>query len=229
MIKKANIKICYVGPAFNGKATNVEYLWKTLPESLRISRYVEREHGKTPRLANFLNRIYPFMIAPPPPLIKLAFRGPAPSEKQAWLDLINGETVSSAITQTVYDVQTITGIILDSVFGYWRERLRGSDGLVYIWDEQAKHAKSEMALERLFFFTDNIEEEHGPWGRVPWVFQRNKCDLKDQRSAQSIKEALHFWPQDLSIVDASAVNGTGVWDTFLAMLERVAVIISPGF
>jgi len=95
--------------------------------------------------------------------------------------------------------------------------LRGVDGLVFVADSQ--RAKMDENLESLKNLYDNLEEYGYDSDDLPLVIQYNKRDLPDVMSVEEMQAALN--PHGLSYFEASAVNGTGVFDTLKMIIKLV--------
>ena len=95
--------------------------------------------------------------------------------------------------------------------------LRGVDGLVFVADSQ--RAKMDENLESLKNLYDNLQEYGYDSDDLPLVIQYNKRDLPDVMSVEEMQAALN--PQGLSYFEASAVNGTGVFDTVKMIIKLV--------
>jgi len=95
--------------------------------------------------------------------------------------------------------------------------LRGVDGLVFVADSQ--RAKMDENLESLNNLYDNLQEYGYDSDDLPLVIQYNKRDLPDVMSVEEMQAALN--PHGLSYFEASAVNGTGVFDTLKMIIKLV--------
>lgn len=95
--------------------------------------------------------------------------------------------------------------------------LRGVDGVVFVADSQ--RAKLDENLESLRNLYDNLQEYGYDAEDLPLVIQYNKRDLPDVMSLQELQAALN--PQNRPYFEASAVNGTGVFDTLKMIIKLV--------
>ena len=95
--------------------------------------------------------------------------------------------------------------------------LRGVDGVVFVADSQ--RAKLDENLESLRNLYDNLQEYGYDAEDLPLVIQYNKRDLPDVMSLQELQAALN--PHDRPYFEASAVNGTGVFDTLKMIIKLV--------
>jgi signal recognition particle receptor subunit beta len=109
--------------------------------------------------------------------------------------------------------------------------LRGVDGIVFVADSQA--VKMDENIESLSNMYENLRETGLDLNEIPIVMQYNKRDLPGVSSIQELEKTLN--PEGYPYVEASAVNGTGVFDTLKRITklvleqtkERTAVSPSP--
>ena len=95
--------------------------------------------------------------------------------------------------------------------------LRGVDGLVFVADSQ--RAKMDENIESLNNLYENIKEYGFEANELPLVVQYNKRDLPEIMSIEELQVALN--PRGLPYFEASAVNGTGVFDTLKMVIKLV--------
>jgi len=95
--------------------------------------------------------------------------------------------------------------------------LRGVDGIVFVADSQA--AKMDENIESLSNMYENLKENGIDLNEIPIVLQYNKRDLPEVSSIEELQETLN--PDGRPYVEASAVNGTGVFDT----LKRITKLV----
>jgi hypothetical protein len=109
--------------------------------------------------------------------------------------------------------------------------LRGVDGIVFVADSQA--VKMDENIESLSNMYENLRETGIDINEIPIVMQYNKRDLPGVSSILELEKTLN--PEGHPYVEASAVNGTGVFDTLKRITklvleqtkERTAVSPSP--
>jgi len=95
--------------------------------------------------------------------------------------------------------------------------LRGADGVVFVADSQQSMRDSNIdSLENL---RTNLRVNRIDPDKVALIFQYNKRDLPNVDSVEEMSAYLH--PGDAPIVEASAINGTGVTATLRAAIARI--------
>jgi signal recognition particle receptor subunit beta len=95
--------------------------------------------------------------------------------------------------------------------------LRGVDGIVFVADSQT--AKMDENIESLSNMYENLRETGIDLTEIPIVMQYNKRDLPEVSSIEELDETLN--PDGRPYIEASAVNGTGVFDT----LKRITKLV----
>lgn len=119
--------------------------------------------------------------------------------------------------QTRFQLYTVPGQVYYNATR--RLVLQGADGVVFVADSQ----RSLMDENRESL--DNLRENLSSWGmtleELPLVFQYNKRDLDDLIPVETFNQLLN--PQGLPYVEASAINGVGVFET----LKEVAKLTVP--
>ncbi len=95
--------------------------------------------------------------------------------------------------------------------------LRGVDGVVFVADSQ--RAKQDENLESLRNLYDNLQEYGYDADDLPLVIQYNKRDLPDVLTVAELQASLN--PRNRPYFEASAVNGTGVFDTLKMVIKLV--------
>jgi signal recognition particle receptor subunit beta len=97
--------------------------------------------------------------------------------------------------------------------------LRGADGVVFVADSQIPLLDAN--LESFDNLRRNLLSLKVDINTVPLVFQYNKRDLEDLIPVETFNQLLN--PQSLPYVEASAINGIGVFET----LKEVARLTVP--
>lgn len=97
--------------------------------------------------------------------------------------------------------------------------LRGADGLVFVADSQIPLLDAN--LESFDNLRRNLLSLEVDINTVPLVFQYNKRDLEDLIPVETFNQLLN--PHGLPYVEASAINGIGVFET----LREVARLTVP--
>jgi signal recognition particle receptor subunit beta len=95
--------------------------------------------------------------------------------------------------------------------------LRGADGVVFVADSQSSMRESNAeSLENL---KTNLRLNKLDPNKVALVFQYNKRDLPNVDSVEQMNAYLQ--PGNAPVVEASAINGTGVTATLRAAVARI--------
>ena len=95
--------------------------------------------------------------------------------------------------------------------------LRGADGVVFVADSQSTMRDSNLdSLENL---KTNLRINRIDPQKVALVYQYNKRDLPNVDPVEAMNEYLN--PNGVPIVEASAINGTGVTATLRAAVARI--------
>src|SRR4030066_1309200 len=97
--------------------------------------------------------------------------------------------------------------------------LRGSDGVIFVADSQIPLLDAN--LESFDNLRRNLLALDMDINEIPLVFQYNKRDLDDLIPVETFNQLLN--PQGLPYVEASAINGVGVFET----LKEVAKLTVP--
>jgi signal recognition particle receptor subunit beta len=95
--------------------------------------------------------------------------------------------------------------------------LRGVDGIVFVADSQ--NTKMDENLESLADMYDNLKSYDIDPTEMPIVIQYNKRDLPDVATIGELEAKLN--PEGRPYIEASAVNGTGVFDTVKCISKMV--------
>jgi signal recognition particle receptor subunit beta len=95
--------------------------------------------------------------------------------------------------------------------------LRGADGVVFVADSQASMRESN--LESLENLKTNLRLNRIDPDKIALVYQLNKRDLPGVASVAEMTEYLQ--PGKAPVVEASAINGTGVTATLRAAIARI--------
>src|SRR3984893_14160522 len=95
--------------------------------------------------------------------------------------------------------------------------LRGADGVVFVADSQT--SLKESNLQSLDNLKTNLRLNRIDPEKVALVFQYNKRDLPSAASIEEMNEYLQ--PGNAPVVEAAAINGTGVTATLRAAVARI--------
>jgi GTPase SAR1 family protein len=96
--------------------------------------------------------------------------------------------------------------------------LRGADGIIFVADSQIPLLDAN--LESFDNLRRNLLALEMDMNAIPLVFQYNKRDLENLIPVETFNSLLN--PQNLPYVEASAINGVGVFET-LKELAKLAV------
>ena len=95
--------------------------------------------------------------------------------------------------------------------------LRGADGVVFVADSQSSMRDSNVdSLDNL---KTNLRLNRIDPAKIALVFQYNKRDLPDVDSVEEMNAYLQ--PDGAPVVEAAAINGTGVTATLRAAIARI--------
>jgi signal recognition particle receptor subunit beta len=95
--------------------------------------------------------------------------------------------------------------------------LKGADGVVFVADSQEE--RLDANLETLDNLQEHLKEHKLSFETIPYVLQLNKRDLPHILSVEDLKEKLRRKGEP--IIEATAVNGAGVFET----LKEVAKLV----
>ena len=102
--------------------------------------------------------------------------------------------------------------------------LRGVDGVVFVADSQVE--RMEANIESLKSLEKNLVDQGYDITKIPLVMQWNKRDLPNITSVADLSQALNKW--DVAEFEASAVIGTGVFDTLKTITKLVLMNLKGG-
>lgn len=102
--------------------------------------------------------------------------------------------------------------------------LRGVDGVVFVADSQVE--RMEANIESLKSLEKNLLDQGYDITKIPLVMQWNKRDLPNITSVSDLNQALNKW--DVPTFEASAVVGTGVFDTLKTITKLVLMNLKGG-
>ncbi|NDQ55619.1 MAG: GTPase domain-containing protein [Acidipila sp.] len=102
--------------------------------------------------------------------------------------------------------------------------LKGADGVVFVADSQ------EERLDANFETLDNLKEhlkEHSlSFENIPYVLQLNKRDLPNAMPVDELKKQLQL--KNEPVLEAVAVNGTGIFETLREVAKLVLAELKKG-
>ena len=102
--------------------------------------------------------------------------------------------------------------------------LKGVDGVVFVADSQIE--RMEANIESIENLRINLSEQGYNLDKVPFIIQYNKRDLPNVVPLDEMKKALN--PRGVPDFEASAVEGTGVFDTLKAIAKFVIMELKKG-
>lgn len=102
--------------------------------------------------------------------------------------------------------------------------LRGVDGIVFVCDSQL--TRMEANLESLKSLTENLEEQGYEIEKIPFVFQYNKRDVKNNCPVDEMNRNLN--PRGLPHYEAVATSGVGVLETLKGISKLVLQELKGG-
>jgi len=102
--------------------------------------------------------------------------------------------------------------------------LKGVDGVVFVADSQIE--RMEANLESIENLRTNLAEQGYDLDKIPFVVQYNKRDLPNVASAEELKRMLN--PRGVPDYEASATEGTGVFDTLKSIAKLVLTELKKG-
>jgi len=102
--------------------------------------------------------------------------------------------------------------------------LKGVDGIVFVADSQVE--RMDANVESYENMKINLEEQGYSIGQIPHVIQYNKRDLPDIVALADMKKALNT--AGVPDFEAAASGGTGVFETFKAVVKLVLSDLEKG-
>jgi len=95
--------------------------------------------------------------------------------------------------------------------------LKGADGVVFVADSQEE--RLDANLETLDNLQEHLKEHKLSFETIPYLLQLNKRDLPHILSVEELKEKLQRKGEP--IVEATAINGAGVFETLKEVAKMV--------
>lgn len=102
--------------------------------------------------------------------------------------------------------------------------LRGVDGIVFVADSQVE--RMEANIESLEGLKKNLIDHGYDLEKVPMVMQWNKRDLPNTVEVNQLEQKLNFL--NSPSLEASAIQGSGVFDTLKTISKLVLLNIKGG-
>ncbi len=100
--------------------------------------------------------------------------------------------------------------------------LRNVDGIVFVVDSQRERLDDNVGSIRNL--ETNLLLQGDDPSRMPLVVQYNKRDLRNAMAPEELREALNV-PPDVREIEACAVRGEGVFDTFKAIVKSCMTLV----
>jgi signal recognition particle receptor subunit beta len=139
------------------------------------------------------------------------------ADRTLFFDLLPLEVGTIAGFRTRIQLYTVPGQVF---YNTTRKLvLKGTDGIVFVADSQ--RSMLEANLESLRNLEANLAELGIPVEKTPVFIQFNKRDLQDIYSVDELNRFLN--PRGWPYHEASAVNGTGVFETLRAISKMSLV------
>ena len=102
--------------------------------------------------------------------------------------------------------------------------LKGLDGVVFVADSQEE--RMDENIESLRNLKTNLEQQGYDINEIPLVMQYNKRDLPNAVSVSKLRQELnHFNAPEF---EASAVDGTGVFETLKTVSKSIITVLKGG-
>ncbi len=102
--------------------------------------------------------------------------------------------------------------------------LKGVDGIVFVADSQVE--RMDANIESYENMKINLEEQGYSLNQIPHVIQYNKRDLENIAAVEDIKKAING--NGAPDFEAAASGGTGVFETFKAIVKLVLLELEKG-
>jgi len=99
--------------------------------------------------------------------------------------------------------------------------LKGVDGIVFVADSQ--EPALDANIESFHNLRKNLEELNQPLGRIPFVFQYNKRDLRNILPVEALER--HLNTQGFDSFEGAALHGVGVFETLKAISKKTLAAV----
>lgn len=100
--------------------------------------------------------------------------------------------------------------------------LKGADGVVFVADSQV--SMLEQNSESLANMNENLRANNIDPKDIPLVLQYNKRDISSVSTVEEMNDALN--PESVPVIEAAAINGAGVEETFRLITKHILQNIS---
>ena len=102
--------------------------------------------------------------------------------------------------------------------------LKGVDGIIFVADSQPE--RMDANLETIDNLQDNLKEHGFDFRSIPYILQLNKRDLPNVLGVDALKGELQ--QKGEPVVEACAIDGTGVFDTLKESAKLVLEELKKG-
>ncbi len=99
--------------------------------------------------------------------------------------------------------------------------LKGVDGIVFVADSQ--EPALEANIESFHNLKRNLEELNQPIGKIPFIFQYNKRDLRNILSVEALNRQLNH--QGFDTFEGAALHGVGVFETLKSISKKTLAAV----
>jgi mutual gliding-motility protein MglA len=141
------------------------------------------------------------------------------TDRTLFFDLLPLDVGNIAGFKTRFQLYTVPGQVF---YNSTRKLvLRGVDGIVFVVDSQMPMLEANM--ESLNNLKGNLAELGLNMDEIPLVFQFNKRDLKNLTPVEDLNR--HLNPQGLPYFEASALQGTGVFETLKGISKATLIML----
>ena len=102
--------------------------------------------------------------------------------------------------------------------------LKGVDGVIFVADSQPE--RMDANLETIDNLIDNLKEHGFDFASIPYILQLNKRDLPNVLPVDQLKSELQ--QKNEPVVEACAIDGTGIFDTLKEIAKLVLAELKKG-
>jgi signal recognition particle receptor subunit beta len=99
--------------------------------------------------------------------------------------------------------------------------LKGVDGIVFVADSQ--EPALEANIESFHNLKRNLEELNQPIGKIPFIFQYNKRDLRNILSVDALNRQLNH--EGFDAFEGAALHGVGVFETLKSISKKTLAAV----
>ena len=99
--------------------------------------------------------------------------------------------------------------------------LKGVDGIVFVADSQ--EPALDANIESFHNLKRNLEELNQPIGKIPFIFQYNKRDLRNILSVEALNRQLNH--DGFDAFEGAALHGVGVFETLKSISKKTLAAV----